>query len=198
MPTGLISHSLSASRYNTRYFQGTLSQDILYPKLSAQVFIVVFYILDNQFNWDVKEKMSDNRTGQEEEKTVNFFRLFSFASKSDYSLMAIGVLSALGTGPCLALIIILFGDLTNTIVFVVAAGHIWPSANLTATNDTIDTRLFMKNKTNIVDVIAVFVYGTALACIFSVVFHIICVATFNFTARNQVIICILKTFPAYT
>ena len=129
--------------------------------------------------------MSDNRTGQEEKKTVNFFRSFSFASKSDYALMGLGVLSALGTGPCLALIIVLFGDLLNSIVFLATGLN-----NMTLSSPdqtaTLDSRLFMKNQTSIHDAIVVFVYGSALACIVSIVFHIIFVAAFNFSAQNQV------------
>ena len=135
-----------------------------------------------------EETIRGNAIGQQQEKSVNFFRLFCFANKSDYCLLALGVFSALGTGPCLSLMLILYGDLTNTIVLTTAV-H---SNNVTSQSSDLkavvdDTRLFMKNQTNIIDAITVFVYGMTLACIASIVFHIILVTSFNLTARNQVI-----------
>lgn len=49
--------------------------------------------------------------------SVNFFQLFRFATTKDRCLMGLGILAALATGPCLSLLLILFGDLIYFVVF---------------------------------------------------------------------------------
>ena len=63
---------------------------------------------------DVSATKNDDRI------SVNFFQLFRFATTKDYSLLILATIAALGTGPCLSIAVILFGDLAN--IFVIYAG----------------------------------------------------------------------------
>ena len=75
---------------------------------------------------NVIERISDGESAELEkddvEIPVSFLKLFRFATRKDYSLIILAVLAALGTGPCLSIAVILFGDLAN--VFVNNAGDL--------------------------------------------------------------------------
>lgn len=47
---------------------------------------------------------------------VSFFTLFRFATPMDYFLIFLAVLGSCGTGVCFPIMLILFGDITNTFV----------------------------------------------------------------------------------
>lgn len=45
---------------------------------------------------------------------VPYYKLFSFADTTDYVLMVVGVITAIGSGLCLPLMTLLFGELANS------------------------------------------------------------------------------------
>lgn len=72
-----------------------------------------------------KEDKKKKKKEEEDEKNkptipdvppVSFFALFRFASGTDYLLIVIAVLAAAGTGVCFPIMLILFGDVTNSFV----------------------------------------------------------------------------------
>lgn len=72
-----------------------------------------------------KEDKKKKKKEEEDEKNkptipdvppVSFFALFRFASGTDYLLIIIAILAAAGTGVCFPIMLILFGDVTNSFV----------------------------------------------------------------------------------
>ncbi|BFG23770.1 hypothetical protein CerSpe_100440 [Prunus speciosa] len=57
---------------------------------------------------------SDKSNGDEKNEKIPFFKLFSFADKTDYILMLFGTIGAIGNGSCMPLMTILFGDMINS------------------------------------------------------------------------------------
>ncbi|KAK1437203.1 hypothetical protein QVD17_02991 [Tagetes erecta] len=52
--------------------------------------------------------------GKENTDSVSFYKLFAFADVTDYMLMIIGTISAIGNGVCLPLMSVLLGDIVNS------------------------------------------------------------------------------------
>lgn len=57
---------------------------------------------------------SDKSNGDEKNEKIPFFKLFSFADKTDYILMLFGTIGAIGNGSCMPLMTILFGEMINS------------------------------------------------------------------------------------
>ena len=55
--------------------------------------------------------------------TVPLRRLFSFSSTKDYILTTVSLTSALINGVCLPILVIIFGDLANVIVYEVTSSN---------------------------------------------------------------------------
>ena len=79
---------------------------------------------------------SSEVVGKDDAETpVPFFQLFRFATRKDCSLLILAIFAALGTGPCLSIAVILFGDLAN--VFVLNSGGAQnASSQIVCFNDT--------------------------------------------------------------
>lgn len=60
------------------------------------------------------QQESDNKKGEEKTNTVPFYKLFSFADSTDYVLMILGTIGALGNGLSMPLMTILFGELVDS------------------------------------------------------------------------------------
>lgn len=75
-----------------------------------------------RFDEDVQPNQVEDVTvtNNDSEIPVNFLQLFRFATTKDYSILILSILAALGTGPCLSIAVVLFGDLAN--IFVINAG----------------------------------------------------------------------------
>ncbi|XP_071741863.1 ABC transporter B family member 21-like [Rutidosis leptorrhynchoides] len=56
----------------------------------------------------------DKEKEKETTHTVPFYKLFAFADSTDYMLMILGTIGAVGNGVCMPLMTILFGDLINS------------------------------------------------------------------------------------
>lgn len=68
---------------------------------------------------DSDEASSSTRTSATSNEQINvdkvpYHKLFSFADKADYALMLIGAVTAVGSGLCLPLVSLLFGELANS------------------------------------------------------------------------------------
>lgn len=66
---------------------------------------------------EITDSKRISNSGNEQIGDVNkvpFYKLFSFADSADYALMAIGLVSAMGSGLCLPLMTLLFGELANS------------------------------------------------------------------------------------
>ncbi|KAJ0743387.1 putative ABC-type xenobiotic transporter [Helianthus annuus] len=61
-----------------------------------------------------KEKEKEEEKEKESTDTVPFYKLFAFADLTDYVLMIVGTIGAVGNGICMPLMTILFGDLLNS------------------------------------------------------------------------------------
>ena len=57
---------------------------------------------------------SDKSKNNEVINTVPFYKLFSFADSTDYVLMLVGTVTAIGHGLCNPLMTLIFGELVNT------------------------------------------------------------------------------------
>lgn len=57
---------------------------------------------------------SEKSNGDEKTEKIPFFKLFSFADKTDYILMLFGTIGAVGNGSCMPLMTILFGEMINS------------------------------------------------------------------------------------
>ncbi|KAL3620376.1 ABC transporter B member 11 [Castilleja foliolosa] len=55
---------------------------------------------------------------------VSYYKLFSFADPTDYALMVIGLITAVGSGLCLPLMTIIFGELANSFGHNVGTGRV--------------------------------------------------------------------------
>ncbi|KAK3008816.1 hypothetical protein RJ639_013662 [Escallonia herrerae] len=55
----------------------------------------------------------DESKKKEVTNTISFYKLFSFADSTDYVLMFIGTITAIGSGMCLPFMTVVFGDLVN-------------------------------------------------------------------------------------
>ncbi|KAK1412487.1 hypothetical protein QVD17_33778 [Tagetes erecta] len=62
----------------------------------------------------VKGSQLEKVKEKEDTKTVPFYKLFAFADFTDYVLMIVGTIGAVGNGICMPLMTILFGDLLNS------------------------------------------------------------------------------------
>ncbi|KAL0437193.1 UNVERIFIED_CONTAM: ABC transporter B family member 11 [Sesamum radiatum] len=61
------------------------------------------------------EQISDNTSKKTKSvDKVPYYKLFSFADPTDYALMVVGVITAIGTGLSLPLMTVLFGELANS------------------------------------------------------------------------------------
>ena len=63
------------------------------------------------------EEQDTSKTRKEEStsiRTVPFHKLFSFADSTDYSLMLVGTISAVGNGLCLPLMTVIFGTMVDS------------------------------------------------------------------------------------
>ncbi|KAK9070037.1 hypothetical protein SSX86_010436 [Deinandra increscens subsp. villosa] len=60
------------------------------------------------------ESQSDKKKGKEKVDTVPFYKLFAFGDVTDYVLMIVGTIGAIGNGMCLPLMTVLLGDLINS------------------------------------------------------------------------------------
>ncbi|KAF8394745.1 hypothetical protein HHK36_020962 [Tetracentron sinense] len=61
------------------------------------------------------QRDSENSKVEEEStKTVPYYKLFAFADKTDYILMIVGTINAVGNGACMPLMTLLFGELINS------------------------------------------------------------------------------------
>ena len=70
---------------------------------------------------------SENKKYQVETKctpAVPFYKLFRFATNTDYCLMFIGTLAALSTGPCLSILLILWGEVIEIVVTSAGSSHL--------------------------------------------------------------------------
>ena len=76
-------------------------------------------------------KSEDNKYQVETKCTpaVPFYKLFCFATKTDYCLMFIGTLAALSTGPCLSILLILWGEVIEIVVANAGSSHLKSSEN---------------------------------------------------------------------
>ena len=76
---------------------------------------------DNDDQLSVSNSEKEDKSAQEDDQIdvlapVSFFHLFRFASKTDVFLMILSTLAAVGTGLCFPVMLILFGDVTNSFV----------------------------------------------------------------------------------
>lgn len=62
----------------------------------------------------VKGSQLEKEKAKDDTKTVPFYKLFAFADLTDYVLMIVGTIGAVGNGICMPLMTILFGDLLNS------------------------------------------------------------------------------------
>jgi hypothetical protein len=60
-----------------------------------------------------KKLLGKKKEGKEEEYTVPFFKLFSYADSFDHLLMVVGTVGAIANGLAMPLMTIVFGSLTN-------------------------------------------------------------------------------------
>ncbi|KAK8570319.1 hypothetical protein V6N13_003006 [Hibiscus sabdariffa] len=60
-----------------------------------------------------ENQYSESSEGDEKTNSVPFYKLFAFADSTDFMLMIIGTVSAIGNGLCMPLVTILFGDLAD-------------------------------------------------------------------------------------
>ncbi|XP_071713966.1 ABC transporter B family member 11-like [Rutidosis leptorrhynchoides] len=56
----------------------------------------------------------DKEDEKESSNTVSFYKLFAFADSTDYMLMLLGTIGAIGNGICMPLMTVLFGDIINS------------------------------------------------------------------------------------
>lgn len=56
----------------------------------------------------------NNSEEKKPDEKVPFFKLFSFADKTDIILMILGIIGGIGNGSCLPIMTILFGDMINS------------------------------------------------------------------------------------
>ncbi|XP_071713905.1 ABC transporter B family member 21-like isoform X2 [Rutidosis leptorrhynchoides] len=56
----------------------------------------------------------DKEEEKESSHTVPFYKLFAFADSTDYMLMLLGTIGAIGNGICMPLMTVLFGDVINS------------------------------------------------------------------------------------
>ncbi|GFQ01230.1 ABC transporter b family member 4 [Phtheirospermum japonicum] len=82
-------------------------------------------------SFDDDEKNEQRKTSETTEKScsqkhgkVPYYKLFSFADTTDYVLMVIGLITAVGSGLCLPLMTIIFGELANSFGHNVGTGRV--------------------------------------------------------------------------
>ncbi|GLT80986.1 hypothetical protein SLA2020_523950 [Shorea laevis] len=60
-----------------------------------------------------ENQLDSDKSKKKDERTVPYYKLFSFADPLDYLLMSVGTIGAAGNGLCMPLLTLIFGDVVN-------------------------------------------------------------------------------------
>ncbi|GKU96078.1 hypothetical protein SLEP1_g9358 [Rubroshorea leprosula] len=60
-----------------------------------------------------ENQLDSNKSKKKDERTVPYYKLFSFPDPLDYLLMSVGTIGAAGNGLCMPLLTLIFGDVVN-------------------------------------------------------------------------------------
>nr|QST14980.1 ABCB1-2 protein [Diaphanosoma celebensis] len=120
-----------------------------------------------------------------DEQPVPYFQLYRFSSTIDKWMIAIATLSALATGPCLAFIVIFFGDLVNSYIDE-ETNSTFTELRCNATNTSSATFVETSSDSTLNEDLLIFSINTGIAATVSVVLNFVFVTLFNISAENQV------------